>query len=165
MKLKETLIWKNDQSLIYRQPTSNGSVIRKVMRPGAADPEAVFRLRNEFAFSSDTSLEGIRHALRMENYDQNLSIVFEDIEGVSLLEEFVNKRQPLEKVLQLFIDLSSILGGLHNKGLIHKDINPTNILCDKKKEKPIIIDFGIATRIDFLARNLGNPDRIKGTLA
>ncbi|MDG1276413.1 MAG: AAA family ATPase [Algoriphagus sp.] len=165
MKLKETLIWKNEQSLIYRQPTPNGSVIRKVMRPGAADPEAVFRLRNEFAFSSDTSLEGIRHALRMENYDQNLSIVFEDIEGVSLLEEFVNKRQPLEKVLQLFIDLSSILGGLHNKGIIHKDINPTNLLWYKKKAKPIIIDFGIATRIDFLASNLGNPDRIKGTLA
>ena len=166
MKQKEKLLWKNEQSLIYWQPTESGrGIIRKVMRPGTHDPETIFRFRNEFAFSSDTSLEGIRHALRMENYDQNLSIVFEDIEGVSLAEEFVKKRQPLEKILRLFIDLSEVLGGLHNKGIIHKDINPSNILWSKKKEKPVIIDFGIATRIDFLASNLGNPDRIKGTLA
>ena len=52
--------------------------------------------------------------------------------------------------LSLFLDVCDAIQYAHQKGIIHCDIKPTNILVGNGHDKPApkIIDFGIATAVD-----------------
>lgn len=55
---------------------------------------------------------------------------------------------PLVTFLRLAIDLTDILGSIHAANIIHKDINPGNIVFNPATGVVKIIDFGIATQFD-----------------
>lgn len=49
---------------------------------------------------------------------------------------------PLESILHIFRGLLNGLRFIHSRGIIHRDINPNNVVFDG--EEPVIIDFGIS---------------------
>src|SRR4029078_5054594 len=49
-------------------------------------------------------------------------------------------------------------------GIIHKDINPSNILIDGAG-RPWLIDFGLAGKWDLKVPHLNHPQQLEGTLA
>ncbi|HEY9714984.1 MAG TPA: serine/threonine-protein kinase, partial [Chroococcales cyanobacterium] len=53
---------------------------------------------------------------------------------------------PLEKAVDLFIQICFALGHAHEKGIIHRDIKPSNIIVDETEGKQTarLVDFGIA---------------------
>ncbi|HEY9645556.1 MAG TPA: protein kinase [Chroococcidiopsis sp.] len=59
------------------------------------------------------------------------------------------------EVMQLFRQLLPVLGHIHSKGIIHRDIAPDNIILRQNDNLPVLIDFGvvkeIATRFQFPA--------------
>jgi len=65
-----------------------------------------------------------------------------------------------EEFLVLALKICDNIRIIHQLGIIHKDINPTNIILDKKKNKIQIIDFGIATEL-----MIENLSVIEGTLS
>jgi diguanylate cyclase (GGDEF)-like protein len=71
----------------------------------------------------------------------------------------------LDEVLRLAVDLATILAALHRLGVVHRDINPANILLSEPSSRPILIDFDLA---DAPVEALGDPvrgNRVLGTLA
>jgi serine/threonine protein kinase len=50
---------------------------------------------------------------------------------------------PLSTFLRLAIDLTDILGRIHAANVIHKDINPGNIVLNPDTGVVKIIDFGL----------------------
>ena len=57
------------------------------------------------------------------------------------------------------------LGQLHERGLIHKDIKPTNILVDVATDQIRLTGFGIASRLPRERQPPEPPEVIAGTLA
>lgn len=51
---------------------------------------------------------------------------------------------PLGHTVNLMIQVIDGLGYAHDEGIIHQDIKPSNILIEKRTERPLIADFGIA---------------------
>lgn len=52
-----------------------------------------------------------------------------------------------EEKADCFIDLCSAVGHLHQVGVLHRDINPSNIMMNftgEGRHRPVIIDFGVA---------------------
>jgi serine/threonine protein kinase len=49
--------------------------------------------------------------------------------------------------LQLLRDLLPVLRYLHSQGVIHRDIAPDNIMCDRTTNQPILIDFGSVKQV------------------
>ena len=69
------------------------------------------------------------------------------------------------RFLRLAIALSSALGRVHERGLIHKDIKPANVLVDPETGHVWLTGFGIASRLPR-ERQLPEPSEvIAGTLA
>ncbi|HEY9664771.1 MAG TPA: AAA family ATPase, partial [Allocoleopsis sp.] len=67
--------------------------------------------------------------------------------------------------LPLAINLISILGEIHAAGVVHKDINPGNIVLNVETGVVKIIDFGIATRFNRTNPTHKSLHNLEGTLA
>ncbi|WP_413773993.1 serine/threonine protein kinase [Nostoc sp. MG11] len=72
---------------------------------------------------------------------------------------------PLSNFFKLAIDITEILGRIHNVNIIHKDINPGNIVFNLDTGVVKIIDFGIATQFNRTNPTFKSPHVLEGTLA
>ena len=68
------------------------------------------------------------------------------------------------RFLRLAVALSAALGRLHERGLIHKDIKPANILVDVATDQIKLTGFGIASRLPRERQAPWPPEFIAGTL-
>ena len=72
--------------------------------------------------------------------------VMELVRGVPVIEYCDERNLTTEERLKLFIQICSAIQHAHQKGIIHRDIKPTNILVSTNGDvaAPKVIDFGIA---------------------
>ena len=66
--------------------------------------------------------------------------------------------------LRVAICLSTAIGHLHQRGLIHKDVKPANVLVDSATGQCWLTGFGIASRLPRERQSPGPPEFIAGTL-
>ena len=83
--------------------------------------------------------------------------VMELVDGVPLTDFCDENKLDLEERLRLFISVCEALQHAHQKGIIHRDIKPTNVLISIQDDRalPKVIDFGIAKAIGHERRD--NP--------
>src|SRR6201999_4074060 len=70
----------------------------------------------------------------------------------------------LATTLRLAISFSGAVGALHKRGIIHKDIQPANVLVDSATGQCWLTGFGIASRLLRERQPPGPPEFIAGTL-
>jgi hypothetical protein len=72
--------------------------------------------------------------------------VMELVQGVPITEFCDKNRLPAEERIKLFILVCQAIQSAHQKGIIHRDIKPTNILVTLNAGMPVpmVIDFGVA---------------------
>ena len=80
-------------------------------------------------------------------------IVTEHIEGASLqdhLNGMINSDRhiKMETILRIAYWLFSTLAVLHNRGYVHRDIKPNNIMVDDVNNRFVLIDFGLTCSIN-----------------
>ena len=75
--------------------------------------------------------------------------VMELVKGVPITEFCDEQKMSIAERLQLFMKVCEAVQHAHQKGIIHRDIKPTNVLVAKYDDKPVpkIIDFGVAKAI------------------
>jgi predicted ATPase len=71
----------------------------------------------------------------------------------------------LELFLRLAVALSTAVGRLHGRGLVHRDIKPTNVLVNVSTGRVWLTGFGIASRLPRERRSPAAPEFLEGTLA
>ena len=72
--------------------------------------------------------------------------VMELVRGVPVTEYCDKKRLSVLERLELFVQVCQAVQHPHQKGIIHRDIKPTNVLVADHDGKPVpkVIDFGVA---------------------
>ena len=85
--------------------------------------------------------------------------------GGEPLDRLIGPPMEIGRFLRLAIALSAALRGMHERGLVHKDIKPSNILVDGTTGKVWLTGFGIATRLPREHQPPEPPEFIAGTLA
>ena len=89
-------------------------------------------------------------------------ITMEFIAGMPLGRIIRQKALSLEKILSIGIKLADALDFAHQKGIIHRDVKPSNIIMTKSYE-PILTDFGIAHVDDPDAAQQTRVGEVMGT--
>src|SRR5262249_13339363 len=72
--------------------------------------------------------------------------VMELVRGVPITTYCDENNLPVHERLALFTSLCQAIQHSHTKGIIHRDIKPTNVLVTRQDGRPVvkIIDFGVA---------------------
>jgi WD40 repeat protein/serine/threonine protein kinase len=72
--------------------------------------------------------------------------VMELVQGVPITEFCDKNRLQIPERLKLFLPVCQAIQSAHQKGVIHRDIKPTNVLVTLNAGKPVplVIDFGVA---------------------
>lgn len=92
-------------------------------------------------------LPGVIAAYGLDDHRGSLTMVLEDFAAVSLDKLLSQRHLPLEMVLNLAMAMTEALGTLHRAGVIHKNINPSNLVVNPTTGQLKIIDFGIAVNL------------------
>jgi PAS domain S-box-containing protein len=160
-------IYESSNSLVYRgiREQDNQAVILKFLKEDYPTPEEIRRYKQEYHITRNLNLDGVIKAYGLEKYRNTLVIIFEDFGGESLRILMNNRTLILAEFLNIAIQAANSLGQIHAANIIHKDINPSNIVYNPELGQVKIIDFGISTILTQENPTIKNPRVIEGTLA
>src|SRR5215475_10530502 len=97
--------------------------------------------------------------------DAGRTVLVLDDPGGEPLDRLLGGPMEVGRFLRLAIAVTSALGKLHQRGLIHKDIKPANIVVDCADGHVRLTGFGIASRLSRERQAPEPPETIAGTLA
>jgi predicted ATPase/signal transduction histidine kinase len=152
-------------SLYRARDTQGGTpVVLKRPTPGADPKEAAEWLRREHAILAELDLPGVVPTLGLAEQDGVPTLVLLDFGGEALSGYLARQRLDLAQVLAVGAELAGTVAELHARRVIHRDINPRNILIDGARRTQII-DFNLATRLPRELLSFRHPNVLFGTLA
>jgi PAS domain S-box-containing protein len=160
-------LYESSSSLIYRgyQRANEQQVIFKILKDIYPSPEKIAWFRREYETTKNLSLNGVVEVYGLE-HDQNCWVmVLEDFGGESLARLMPNRQFNLAEFLTIATQVVEILGEVHQRQIIHKDINPSNIVLNPTTGQLKLIDFGISTVLSKENPTLRSPNQLEGTLS
>jgi DNA-binding response OmpR family regulator len=157
------LIGEGGMSRVYlasRERDDEPLVVKILRSEVTADRKALARFMEEYALVERLQS---RHVARI--YDHGTSsdhayFVMEFFEGGDLNKRLGGKALPPVEGLRLFRELMLALGDIHEKGILHRDLKPQNLMF-RDDGSLAIVDFGIAKHID--AADMTGQGEILGT--
>ena len=160
-------IHESPNSRVYRglRESDNQPVILKVLKEDYPTPEKIRKYKQEYLMTHNLNLQRVVKSYSLETYHNTLMIVFEDFGGESLKSFIAYRRFTLEEFLEIAIASADSLAEIHAANIIHKDVNPSNLVYNPETKVLKLIDFGIA--VDFAKDRhlLETPQILEGTLS
>lgn len=170
--------------LMERLPAGGQAVVYKAFQKATKRIVAVKILlqelhaseRAQYRFEREVDLAAsLRHPNIVTIYDSGIAqgqyyYAMEYIEG-KLLDKYVQAQElSTREVMELFNKICSAVAYAHQRGVMHRDLKPGNILVDAEGQ-PHILDFGLAKLTDSSEQATPEavmtsiPGKIIGTLA
>ncbi len=160
-------IYQSANSVVYRsireidrQPT-----ILKLLKPGYPTPAELTRYKQEYEILRSFQIDGAIKAYDLQKYQNTLVMSLEDFGGESLEIWLKSKKFGMLEFLDVAIQLAETLSQIHAANVIHKDLNPANIIYNPATGQVKIIDFGISTIFTRAQNPISNSQVLEGTLA
>lgn len=125
----------------------------------AANPEARERFLQEARTAAGLSHPNIVPIHAVEEHGALVFFVMGYVDGDTLRER-VARHGPLSPrmAMKLLQEVSWALGYAHQRGVIHRDVKPDNIMVERATDRAIVTDFGIA-----LGRDAAGDGEVIGT--
>ncbi|NEO57112.1 MAG: AAA family ATPase [Okeania sp. SIO3B5] len=160
-------IYESPNSLIYQATLkeNNQPIILKILKENYPTASELTRYKQEYEITRSLNVDIIIKAYDLQRYENSLAILLEDFGGQSLKSLLSQSKFNLENFLTIAIKTTESLAAIHKANIIHKDINPSNIVYNSQTEQLKIIDFGISTRLSQEFLTVVPPNQLEGTLA
>jgi PAS domain S-box-containing protein len=124
----------------------------------------VERLEHEYALKSELDADWAARPVALTHDNGRMTLVLEDPGGTPL-DQLLGRPPDVSHFLRIAIPLAGALRRVHERGLIHKDIKPANILVESASSGVWLMGFGIASRVPRERQAPEPPETITGTLA
>ena len=148
---------------LYRG-SGNGLAPILLVAAEETSPGCVERLEHEYALKSELDADWAARPVALTHDNGRMTLVLEDPGGTPL-DRLLGRPLDVSHFLRIAIPLAGALRHVHERGLIHKDIKPANILVDPASGGVWLTGFGIASRLPRERQAPAPPEVIAGTLA
>ena len=158
---------RNDKEFnLYRGWSADDNSQILVLSPVAEypAPEILKRLEYEYALREELDPAWAARPIEIARHWDRTVLVLEDPGGVPL-DQLLGEPLDLSFSLPLAVGLSSVIDRLHQRGIIHKDIKPANVLVNSVTGRCWLKGFGIASRLPRERQSAEPPELVSGTLA
>ena len=132
--------------LLARDVALDRLVAIKLLPPALAKQTSLReRFLSEARIAAGLSHPNIVPIYSVEEVGDLVFFVMGFIDGETLKERVENSGpQTPRAVMKLLHEISWALGYAHERGVVHRDVKPDNILIERASERALIADFGIA---------------------
>ncbi len=139
--------------VLSRGKTADGSPVL-VLAPASKQPSpaTLDRLAREFAFRDELDPAWAVRPLALHQAADGAALVLADPGGDTLERTIARRAGPvaadgMASGLRIAAAMARALAGVHECGLIHKDVNPGNLLVDEATGEVRLTGFGVASRM------------------
>jgi PAS domain S-box-containing protein len=139
------------------------AVLVRLPTSGQPTPATLDRLAHEYSLEDELNSTWAVRPLELLQDRGRTILVLED-PGGELLGELLGTPMEMGDFLRIAVSVAAALGKMHERGLIHKDIKPTNILVNILSGEIRLTGFGIASRLPQERLAPSPPEFIAGTL-
>ncbi|ODS57365.1 MAG: hypothetical protein ABS36_05610 [Acidobacteria bacterium SCN 69-37] len=140
-------------------------VALKAVAPAASgDRDRIERLRREARIAASFVHPTIATVHALEEFDGQLYMVSEYVEGETLRERLARGPLPVAEAVDLVATLARALAVAHARGIVHRDLKPENIVRTPDGRLKIL-DFGLALTVDHAGAPLTGDGAVLGTPA
>ena len=157
--------------VVYKaEDTKLGRLVALKFLPGEVshDREAVQRFEREARAASALNHPHICVIHDIDQHNGEPFIAMELMEGMTLKHRIGGRGLPGETVAKLGVQIAEALEAAHAKGIVHRDIKPTNIFVTAG-EQVKVLDFGLAKLLKPVSEasattSISQPGAAAGTL-
>ncbi|MEM6708581.1 MAG: histidine kinase dimerization/phospho-acceptor domain-containing protein, partial [Pseudomonadota bacterium] len=156
------VLHESNTSLVTRLWRDGRPLICKRLKPTAQTPQAINRYHHEFSVLRSLTSPFVCQALEYDSAEQ--ALYFEDCLGRPLKQLIRDGSLDLERAVDIGARIAEALQSVHDEGVVHRDLNPSNILVTEDGGVRLI-DFALATFAHRDERTPETPTPLAGTLA
>jgi predicted ATPase/signal transduction histidine kinase len=166
---KFELLWEDSERSLYRILSDGAKCDRYAFMAGSSaaehpSPESINRLKHEHGLKD--YIDGAWAVRPLElTREWGRTMLLVEYPGGDRLDKLTRSPMEVGLFLQLAVALSAALRRLHERGLIHKDIKPANVIVNSATGQAWLTGFGVATRLPRERQAPEPPEFIAGTLA
>lgn len=177
-------LYESENSQVYRgrRHTDDAPVILKILKDAYPSPERIAWFRHEYEIIHHLNLPGVPHVYSIEPLLEQTGtcfsfadtryavtgswlMVMEDSGAESLTRLNLAGTLSIADFLHIASNVTHILGEIHQQHVMHKDINPSNIIYNPTTGETKVIDFSISAMLSREKPAFRNPRVLEGTLA
>lgn len=153
-------------SVVYRatRDADGASVVLKTPR-GRPSRAVRDRFTREHDALRHVAGAGVIESLGLEEHDGVPVLVLRDRGLRSLDTQLRGHGLPVLPALLVARGIAEALARVHAHHVVHKDVNPTNVLVSDDRAEVVLIDFGIASRVSRERATGASAEVLEGTLA
>ena len=168
----------DDEFILHRGQRAEGPSRVLVLAPvvESPSPESLKRLEHECSVKEELDPAWAARPIGIARHWDRTVLVLEDCGGTPLDQMLDPARNAsgrdagrrlsdLAFCLRVGISLASAIGHLHQRGIVHKDIKPANVLVNSATGQVWLIGFGIASPFPRERQAPKPPEFVAGTLA
>ena len=160
------LIYESGHSQVFRGWRTGDAlpVIIKTPSSSSFSVRENLRYQHEYNLLAALNLSRIVKVHDLVQYRSGFAIIEEDY-GAGDLDQWLEEGQmALAEFLPVAMQMAEGLDQMHGQRIIHKDLNPANVLIHPETLEVKLTDFGLSTLIGVETQDACAPELIEGTL-
>ncbi|MBC7454430.1 MAG: diguanylate cyclase [Massilia sp.] len=173
-------LYVSSRSCVVRARSLDGqaALIVKVIAQEFPSFQDISQFKRAYAIARRCQHPGVLRPLALGQQHGRWTMVAQDIGGVAL-DQVLRARLaagaelppassqpplPLDAFFDIALQLCAALDAVHRQGVIHKNINPSNLVWNSERRLLQLIDFGIAGELAQETQGAVHPGALEGTL-
>ena len=157
----------DEEFILYRgeYPNLPGTLSVLLLAPTSREPalETLRKIEHEYSLRDELDSAWAVRPLALSEHLGHTTLVLED-PGGETLDRFLPGPMEMTRFVRFAAGIATALSGLHEKGLIHKDVKPANVLVNPATGQAWLMGSGIASRLPRERQAPEAPEFVAGTL-
>ncbi|MBV8969123.1 MAG: hypothetical protein JO331_08690, partial [Verrucomicrobia bacterium] len=148
---------QNDAGLVRyrgRRKSDLRQILVSIPEAKQAAPDLLKRLEHEYALRQELDPAWAVVPLELVHERAQTALLLQD-PGGEPLDRMLGKPLELTQFLRIAISLTAAIDGVHERGIIHRDIRPANIMVHVKSGQAWLTGFGSSSHLSREHRTFG----------